>query len=393
MVSDAGSAPDPGDWTCPGVPGRTPGRPEAIRRRDVLRASAAAAALAALPPAAGVRAEPQEPAEQKGEKGDQRLSLEQLRAWEALGYGMFIHFGMSTFVASELPDGKAPAATYAPDRLDVDQWISVARDAGMKYAVLTAKHVAGHCLWPSDHTAYTVAHSGDRTDVVARFVEACRKRGLMPGLYYCSWDNHNRFGSRTPSDDASGWSGMSGVPKEGEVLPPYTTSLYHNFQTAQITELLTRYGPIGETWIDIPGVLGRGYREYLYHYIARLQPATVIMMNNGIGDGSNYPVDYAWPADIIAIERAMPPETGHQKWRTIEGRRYYMPGEVCDPIGKEWFWTAEDRPRPDDQLAAQLTAARQRGVNMLLDVGPDRHGLIPDACVQALMRLRKNAGL
>src|SRR5688572_13548930 len=70
------------------------------------------------------------------QRGRQRLSVERLQQWEALGYGMFIHFGMSTFVGEDLPDGNTPASTYAPDKLDVDQWIAVARDAGMKYAVL-----------------------------------------------------------------------------------------------------------------------------------------------------------------------------------------------------------------------------------------------------------------
>jgi hypothetical protein len=80
------------------------------------------------------------------ERGAQRLSLEQLRKWEALKFGMFIHYGMSTYTGSELPDGSHPSTLYAPDKLDVDQWISVARDAGMKYAVLTTKHVAGEAL-------------------------------------------------------------------------------------------------------------------------------------------------------------------------------------------------------------------------------------------------------
>ena len=102
----------------------------------------------------------------------QRLSIEKLRAFEALGYGMFIHYGMSTFLANELPDGKDPATAYAPTNLDVGQWISVARDAGMKYAILTTKHVAGHCLWPSKLTDYTVAHIADTTDVVEAFVTA-----------------------------------------------------------------------------------------------------------------------------------------------------------------------------------------------------------------------------
>jgi len=314
------------------------------------------------------------------EAGAQRLPLAKLQAWEALGYGMFIHFGMSTFVGRELPDGRSPASLYHPERLDVDQWIQVARDAGMKYAVLTAKHVAGHCLWPSRHTDYTVAKSGDTTDVVEAFVKACRRRGLLPGLYYCSWDNHHLFGSLTPS-----------FRQKGERA--YTTSLYQSFQTAQITELLSDYGPIGEMWIDIPEVLGRGYRTFLYQHIARLQPDCVIMMNSGISDQSVYDVERNWPSDLIAIERRLPPSAGHVKWREIEGRRCYLPGEVCDTLGQEWFWTEADRPRGDEELAGIYRECRRRGVNLLLDVGPDRRGLIPEESRRALERLRKNAGL
>src|SRR6266508_5068742 len=104
-------------------------------------------------------------------RGAQRLPPDVLGKWESLGYGMFIHFGMSTFVGKELPSGKEPSTAYAPTKLDVDQWIQVARDAGMKYAVLTTKHVAGHCLWPSKPTAYHVATSSNKTDVVSKFVE------------------------------------------------------------------------------------------------------------------------------------------------------------------------------------------------------------------------------
>src|SRR5680860_647857 len=117
-------------------------------------------------------------------KGDQRLSLRKLKDWESLGYGMFIHFGMSTYLGKEKPDGSADPSLYAPDNLDVDQWISVAKEAGMKYAVLTTKHVAGHCLWPSKYTDYTVANSTNRTDVVLQLVNACKKYGIKHGIYY-----------------------------------------------------------------------------------------------------------------------------------------------------------------------------------------------------------------
>lgn len=297
---------------------------------------------------------------------------------------MFIHFGISTFTGSELPDGNHPSTLYAPDALDVDQWVSVARDAGMKYAVLTAKHVAGHCLWPSSHTDYHVGTSRNPTDVVEAFVRACERRGILPGLYYCSWDNHHRFGSRTPSDYP---------PTECvSLMPdPYTTREYQDFQTAQLEELLTRYGKIAEVWIDIPGVLPRGYRHDLYRQIADWQPEAVVMMNHGIGDGSKFKVGYAWPTDLIAIERFLPnSHTGHVKWREIEGEYYYMPGEVCDPIGREWFFTDDDRPRGDHELLGMYLTSVSRGCNLLLDVGPDGHGRIPEKFSSALRRLRTN---
>jgi alpha-L-fucosidase len=332
-------------------------------------------------------------------RGAQRLNLEQLERWEALRFGMFIHFGMSTYVDDELPDGTHPATTYAPDALDVGQWISVARDAGMKYAVLTAKHVAGHCLWPSAHTDYHVGNSGNTTDVVGAFVDACRERGVLPGLYYCSWDNHHTFGSLTPSAPQSKLNHKLCGAKPLSATPPpnapshFTTRAYLDFQTAQIEELLTQYGEIGEIWIDIPTVLPRFYREELYKRIATLQPETVIMMNNGISDGSTYPVAHAWPADIIAIERFLPnSETGHVKWREIEGKTYYLPGEVCDPIGRDWFFTDDDQPRSDGELLGMYLASIYRGANFLLDVGPDRHGRIPEKFSSALNRLRANLG-
>lgn len=222
-------------------------------------------------------------------KGEQRLSLEKLRKWESLKYGMFIHFGMSTFDECELPDGNSPSTKYAPSDLDVAQWIRVAKEAGMKYAVLTTKHVAGHCLWPSEYTDYSVKTSSDTTDVVGAFVEECRKQGLMPGLYYCSWDNHTRLGS------------------------------------------------------------------------------------------------------VIPIERYLPNSNGgYRKWRTIEGKQYYMPGEVCDPIGKEWFYTDDDAPRSDAELLGMYLVSTSRGTNFLLDVGPDKTGKIPKKYVDALMRLKNN---
>ncbi len=303
--------------------------------------------------------------------GARRHSLEALQKWESLDYGMFIHFGMSTFVDSELPTGNDASTAYAPDHLDVDQWISVAGDAGMKYAVLTAKHVAGHCLWPSNWTDYDVATSSHRTDVVEVFIHACQRHGVLPGLYYCSWDNHHRFGSTTPSD----------VP----LYEAATTQQYRDFQFAQIEELLTRYGPLMEVWIDIPGVLGAEGRQQQYQQIARLQPQTMIMLNIGVGDGSKIKQDYAWPTDLMAIERLLPDSRGGYKpWHTVDEKDYYIPAEVCDPIGYEFFHVASDPTRSDAELLGMRMICNARRANFLLDVPPDRSGRIPAGRVDAL---------
>jgi len=313
------------------------------------------------------------------EAGAQRLSVSKLRAWEELQYGMFITFGMSTFLAEEIPDGNAPVSKYDPDKLDVDQWVQVARDAGMKYAVLTAKHVSGHCLWPSRLTDYTVANSKNTTDVVQAFVDSCRRRGVLPGIYYDSYDNHNRFGQVNRSPE-----GHYPWQRAGRTTT-YTTSLYQDFQTAQVTELLTGYGPVVEVWIDIPQLLGRGYRSFLYAHIAKLQPDAVIMMNGRLED--------VFPTDLVDYERKLPPASGHVKWREIEGKQYYLPGEYCNPIAKEWFYVEGDPLRSDEDLLMNFVECRKRGVNFLLDVPPDKHGLIPAESRAALMRLRKNAKL
>jgi alpha-L-fucosidase len=171
----------------------------------------------------------------------------------------------------------------------------------------------------------------------------------------------------------------------------FTTSTYQDFQLNQITEILTQYGKIAEFWLDEPGVLGRGYRTFLYHHIAGLQPDCVIVCNGSYGDTERWDPWFTWPQDVIGYEISALPERGHARWRTVEGKRYYLPAEVYDLIGQHWFWVEGDKPRPDEILLKLYGATRKGGGNLLLDVPPDYHGLIPDTYRDALMRLRKHA--
>ena len=320
--------------------------------------------------------------------GHQRLSLEALGTWRDLGLGMFLHFGMSTFDGDEFSRGDRPSSTYAPDRLDVDQWVGVAADLGCRYAVLTTKHVSGHALWPSALTDYHVGTSACPTDVVEAFVAACARRGIQPGFYYCSWDNHHLLGSVTPTCG-------------GDWRWKHTSRAYEDFQMAQLTELAKRYGAPVCWWIDIPSILSHGFRRDLYQRLAELTPSSLIMMNGGITDGVDQPRPENWPSDLIAVETRLPPagaasgdHQGHDPWRTVLGQRYHLPGEVSDTIlAGKWFWTPEARVRPDHDLLGLTLAGRSRGCNVLLNAPPDRHGRLPDDQVAALRRLRRNLDL
>jgi alpha-L-fucosidase len=360
-------------------------------------------------------------ADSSGKRGSQRLTIEQLQNWEALEYGIFLHFGMPTFTGYPPSHYRPPdfaqesPALYNPDKLDVGQWVSVVRDAGAKYAVLTTKFNDGFCLWPSKMTDYTIANSGDKTDVVAEFMKACDNCRIIPGFYYNVNDAQNRFGSRLRSDRDI---------KENRTGPPYyTTSLYHDYMAAHLTELLTTYGPIVEIWIDLPGELGRPARSHMYNLIAEITPETVILMNHG-RPFTDFDVDYTWPTDILAIEKAsmadtdgLPPESGYDPWYIVEGNECYMPAEVSGPIRADKCWfgggfnqaihaAREEQqneqlydlslgptPITPQQLLDLYTACRRRKVNLLLDIGPDRHGLINDLDIAALQGLRKSAKL
>lgn len=316
--------------------------------------------------------------------GMQRLSLAQLRQWQNLGYGMFITYGMNTYEGVEQSLGMQPPTFFAPDKLDVKQWVAVARDAGMKYVVLTAKHSGGYCLWPSEHTDYHVGNSAIRVDIVEEFVKACEQCQIMAGLYYCTWDNHHLYGSQTPST----------ATNPAEV---FTTPEYRDFQARQIEELLTRYGPWGEVWVDIARLLGDEGRKRQYQQIARLTPNAPILMNSYFGDGSEVRMQEQWPTDLMPVEQRMPYTPRRQNcyspWYQVkhagnEGM-YYIPAEVCMTLGTYWFWHDHDGVRSEQELLAMRLICHQLDINFLLNIPPNRQGMIAPKHISALTRLAR----
>ena len=142
---------------------------------------------------------------------------------------MFCHFGINTYAGHEWTDGKVPPEVYAPPAdigAKADAWVKFARDSGMRYFLCITKHHDGFCLWNSKYTDYSVGSPKVKvhTDVVKAVSDACKKYGVGFAVYYSSWDRHD---------------------------PSYADPVkYTAYMKAQLTELLTNYGPVCEVWFD-----------------------------------------------------------------------------------------------------------------------------------------------
>ena len=301
---------------------------------------------------------------------------EVIARFEKMRYGAFIHFSMNTFMNVpfwESLKGTLPSSkTYNPTNLDVDQWIAMAKAAGMRYAVLTAKHYIGFALWDSKYSDYDVATSGNKTDVVAEFVKACRKYGIVPGLYYSL--------------------GVDAAHRQGKKMG---AKEWYEHANNQITELLTNYGAITIFWLDGMGPVPASQLQRTYNTIKSLQPNCLVIVNNGYMDGTRL---NRWPTDIIGAERTCPPPEGHNPRMEYEGKTYYIPMETCDTSaqgtsGKGWFWEpGEQLKEVERELLPLYRKTTGWRANLLLNVTIDREGKVPQATVERLLELSEAIG-
>lgn len=291
-------------------------------------------------------------------------------------FGMFLHFNIATFNEREWGNGYEDPATFAPEKLDCNQWAEVANAAGMKYAVLTAKHTGGWCLWDSqctkthDMTMFKNYKHG-KGDIVREFVDAFRRRGLKVGLYYCfPGDYAGNHGAPQPPE---GKQDLVGLPSEAE-------GDYVGFIKKQLTELLTQYGKIDLLWID---QYGNHYTQdswqAIMQHVKSLQADCIIVANNSrdYKDTDILSYEYPYYMGVNKPEMALPPEDNKD------------PAEVCDKLGPEWFWKSyedETNVKPAIEVVTTLKKCNSRRANYLLNVAPDSSGLIPAV---SLMRLRE----
>jgi alpha-L-fucosidase len=289
-------------------------------------------------------------------------SVEELKKdFLKLKFGMFIHFNMATYKGVEWVQGYHSAADFDPglETIDTDAWADAAKAAGMTYGVLTAKHVAGFCLWDSKYTTYDVMHPDCpyKKDLVAQFIESFKSRGLKVGLYYC-W-RHPGFGD----------------PNKYKVLPPECDPATHSleeqieFQKKQIVELLEKYPDVFYIWNDAldPGILPA---DEILPVIRSVRP-------NILGS-SNW---WSWSRkgqpflDIGIKELRHFPENNT------------APGETCWKLERGWFWKEGTGSGNAQGQIANMAKVHARNSNYLLNVGPDRQGRIIPSSVKTLAEI------
>ena len=309
-----------------------------------------------------------------------------MKTWISYHYGMFIHFGMNTFVGTQQVPHPPPATTYAPP-LDVDAWVKLARDAGMKYAVLTTKHSGGFCLWDSKvlwqgrEFDYDVAATSNKTDVVKAFVDACKKYGIAPGFYYCLSDTYANKSAPIPKLFGKG------------VMPEDAFEL----AKAQLAELAANYPDCRYFWLDTPGTATVAQQAELYDLLRRKNSENVVLMNNHYaalakaGDEglleTKTKLARAYPSDFLNTEARRRPEGVVSKTQRWNGKTLFMGYEHCDVTGQGWF-DPKGEPKPVDELFNLYQMIRQDGGNLLLDVGPTRDGVFRPAFRNTLLQLK-----
>ena len=304
-----------------------------------------------------------------------------LAEFERLQFGISYHFSMNTFTGDDYETGKVPASTYNPTHLDVRQWIHVAHDLGAHYAVLTAKHMSGFCLWDSKGYDYDVAASGNNTDVVAAFVSACREYGLRPGFYYCILDPHN--------EGKFDWD--SRVP-----------DAYYELIKHHLTELHSRYPGTFYQLLDITWKISQEQRWQLYRLIKKYSPDCIVVMNQAFYQSRRNQgricEPASWPCDVINAEDTLPPQEGHDPRVIFEGSTYYLPMESWVPTGPayepmppmhSWFWREGLKTQSAEVIAGVYRDCRQRHSNLLLNLSPDKSGRLPDEAVQTMREVAR----
>jgi alpha-L-fucosidase len=298
-------------------------------------------------------------------------------AWQRSELALFLHFGVNTFTGREWGDGLEDPALFNPAAFDARQWARVAKAAGFKTLILTAKHHDGFCLWPTDTSSHSVRRSpwrGGTGDVVHEVAVACQIEGLGFGVYLSPWDRN--------------------APSYGD------SPRYNSFYRDQLTELLTRYGSLVEVWFDGANGEGPGGRRQRYDWpavydlVRRLQPGALIFSDAGpdirwIGNERGVAGDPNWctvDPEVVPYPGATGPAVDAMLQHGDPAGTVWRPGEADVSIRPGWFWRPEEDAsvKSPRELLEHYATSVGRNANLLLNVPPTREGLLHPADVASL---------
>ena len=306
------------------------------------------------------------------------VPTEQQVEWQKMEMNMFCHFGPNTFTGLEWGKGSEPEDIFNPSALDCGQWVSVAKAAGFKGVIVTAKHHDGFCLWPNPVTTHSVAASAWRNgsgDVLRELSDACAAEGLKFGVYISPWDRND---------------------------PRYGTDDYNEVFRQTLESALSGYGPVFEQWFD--GACGEGpggkrqvYDWDLFHNeVFKWQPSAVIFSDVGpgcrwVGNERGRAGETSWSTFSPWLHGATVPGVTPGDYARYLGEGdadggLWMPSETDVSIRPGWFWRESENSQVKsvDELLHIYYNSVGRNSLLLLNVPPDTRGLI---CAEDSLRL------
>ncbi|SHE66491.1 alpha-L-fucosidase [Caldanaerobius fijiensis DSM 17918] len=277
-----------------------------------------------------------------------------LKWFKEARFGMFIHWGLYSQLGRHewvmnreripIEEYEKLADTWHPRPNVAREWARLAKEAGMRYMVMTTKHHEGFCLFDSKLTDYTAVKRGPGRDLVAEYVEAARAEGLRVGFYYSLMDWHHPDGARCKFNEAA-------------------RRRFVDYIHGQVKELCTNYGKVDILWYDVnwPLTPEEWEAEKMNAMVRSLQPDIII------NDRSGLPEDFGTPEQHITPAK--------------EGRAW----EVCMTFNDSWGYTPIDTNYKSAwTVISMLRQVAAGGGNLLLNIGPAPDGSVPEPCIRAL---------
>ncbi len=297
--------------------------------------------------------------------------------WQKNEYTMFVHFGPNTFTGAEWGSGKEKAEIFNPTALDCGQWASVAKAAGMKGIILTAKHHDGFCLWPNPVSNHTVAQSpwkDGKGDVLKELSEACREYDLGFGIYISPWDRND---------------------------PHYGTDEYNDVFVQTLEHALGSYGHVFEQWFDRACGEGPNGKQQVYDWplfnstVLKMQPDAIIFSDYGpgcrwVGNESGSAGRTCWSTINVNEDFTGPALSLKDLNVGIKGGNHWAAAETDVSIRPGWFWRESENSKVKSlqHLLKIYYESVGRNSLLLLNVPADSRGLIHEVDSVRLMELR-----